>query len=60
MTTISNDKTNPIYLKSVNYAEQINYQLYHSFTNGISDGDVLLISENGNLNAHQVYCAYMK
>ena len=54
MTTISNNKNNPIYLKSVNYGEQISYQLHNSFTNGISDGDVLLISDNGNLNAHQV------
>ena len=54
MTTISNNKNNPIYLKSVNYAEQISYQLHNSFINGISDGDVLLISDNGSLNAHQV------
>mgnify|MGYP003306975540 CR=1 FL=1 len=59
MTTISNNNNNPIFLKSVNYAEQISYQLHNSFTNGISDGDVLLISDNGNLNAHQVHSEFI-
>ena len=48
----SNDSIN---LKSaIDCGEQISCQLSDSFSNGISDGDVLLISENGNLNAHQV------
>ena len=48
----SNDS---IHLKSaIDCGEQISWQLSDSFSNGISDGDVLLISENGNLNAHQV------
>ena len=48
----SNDS---IHIKSaIECGEQISCQLSDSFSNGISDGDVLLISDNGNLYAHQV------
>ena len=46
---------NSIHIKSaIECGEQISCQLSDSFSNGISDGDVLLISDNGNLYAHQV------
>ena len=41
-------------MKLTNKNKQISCQLQYSYNSGISDGDVLLISDNGNLNAHQV------
>ena len=52
--TSGSDTDAMIYLKSAHYGLQLSSELVYSFTNRILDGDVVLISDNGNLNAHQV------
>ena len=46
-------------MKLTNKSKQISCQLQYSYNSGISDGDVLLISDNGNLNAHQVHSEFI-
>ena len=46
-------------MKLTNNSKQISCQLQYSYNSGISDGDVLLISDNGNLNAHQVHSEFI-
>ena len=52
MTTVP-DANTLVNFTSENYGLQLGIQILHSFTNGIKDGDVLLVSDNGSLIAHQ-------